>query len=320
MAGAAARPLLDGLTFAEGPRWHDGRLWFSDFFTTSVWSFSPGAGRGAAPPAPVPQAATPRRRPSDTGATGPPADPRLRHEMTVVGSPSGLGWLPDGRLLSVSMRRRLLARREPDGTVARHADLAPFARHSANDLLVHADGHAYVGQFGFDVEAFFDGRARPRPTTLLLVTAAGAVSVAAEDLWFPNGMALVGTTLVVAETFGERLSGFDVGPGGRLSGRRVWASLRGCYPDGICADAEGAVWVADAGAPRCLRVGEGGRILGRVSTSQPCFACVLGGEDGRTLFCLTAPTSRAAARAAARDGRVEGVRVPVAGGTPARGR
>jgi sugar lactone lactonase YvrE len=309
MAGTAARPFLDGLTFGEGPRWRDGRLWFSDFFTTSVRSVAPAdaSGDGAAPPAP--------RHRSGPDAALPLAGLR-RHEMTVAGRPSGIGWLPDGRLLAVSMTTRALVRREPDGTSARHADLAPFAPHSANDLLVHPDGYAYVGHFGFDLEAFFEGRARPEPASLLRVALDGSVAVAADDLWFPNGMALIGSTLVVAETFGGRLSAFEVGTEGRLSHRRVWANLDGRHPDGLCADAEGAVWVADAGGPECLRVGEGGRILGRVTTSQPCYACALGGAERTVLFCLTAPTSRAGARAAARDGRIEVARVPVPGETP----
>lgn len=253
---------MEGLTFAEAPRWHDGRLWFSDFFSHSVRSV---AADGSAP----------------------------RHEAEVPGRPSGLGWLPDGRLLIVSMLDRTVARQETDGTLARHADLSDRAPFNANDMLVLPDGTAFVGHFGFDLDAYFDRKATPAPASLLRVAPDGTVEGAAEDLRFPNGMVLFSTTLVVAETFGRRLTAFDVGPGGELTGRREWASLERASPDGICGDAEGAIWVANASAPECLRVAEGGEVLERVATSQPCFACALGGEDRRMLSCCTAPTSRA---------------------------
>jgi len=274
------KPFLDGLTFGEGPRWREGRLWYSDFFTTTVWSATPD-GTAARP------------------------------EMRVDGHPSGIGWLPDGRLLAVSMTGRSVLRREPGGMTTTHADLRPFVTQRANDMLVHPDGHAYVGHFGFDLEAFFDGVASPEPATLLRVARDGRVEVAAEGLKFPNGMALIGSTLVVAETFGMRLSAFDVADGGELTHRRVWATVEGCFPDGICADDAGAVWVANGAAPECLRVAEGGRVLERVVTTQACFACVLGGEDGRTLFCFTAPTSRAGPRSRSHEARVEVAAVAV---------
>lgn len=257
-----ATTLLEGLTFGEGPRWHDGRLWYSDFFAHAVYSVAADG----------------------TGRT---------REVEVPGRPSGLGWMPDGELLVVSMEDRTVLRRRHDGSVHVHADLRALAAAHANDMLVLPDGGAFVGQFGFDLDGFFKGDVAPRTTSLLRVDPDGTAHEAARDLSFPNGMVLIDTTLVVAETFAARLSAFDVGEGGVLSGRREWAALGQCFPDGICADADGAIWVANALAPECLRVAQGGEILGRVETSQPCFACALGGDDRRLLFCCTAPTSEA---------------------------
>lgn len=274
---------LEGLTFGEAPRWHEDRLWFSDFHSHRV--FSVGA-EGGSP----------------------------RQELEVTGRPSGLGWLPTGELLAVSMEDHLVVRRRPDGSVVRHADLGPFSGPGdSNDMLVLADGTAFVGQFGFDLQGFFRGRVAPEWTTLLRVAPDGSVDVAATDMSFPNGMALVGSVLVVAETFATRLSAFDLDDDHTLRGRREWAPLDGCAPDGICADSEGAVWVANALAPECLRVAEGGRILERVTTSQPCFACALGGGDRRTLFCCTAPSSDWEIVAAQRSARIEATSVAVAG-------
>lgn len=280
--------LLDGLTFGEAPRWHDGRLWYSDFFSHNVFSVQ-------------------------ADGTG------LRREMTVPGQPSGLGWLPDGRLLCVSMRDHAVVRREPTGEVSLHASLEPWVSFHANDMVVDASGRAYVGNFGFDLEAFLAGEGAVCDTALVRVDADGSVHVAAEHLTFPNGMALAadGRTLVVAETFASRLSAFDVHPDGSLTGARVWAPLERCAPDGICGDAKGALWVANARAPECRRVAEGGATLTVVETSQPCFACALGGDDRRTLFCMTAPTSEPRKLAGRRLGLIEVARVSVPGaGTP----
>lgn len=275
-------PFLDGLTFGEGPRWHGGRLWFSDFFSHSVRS---------------------------VGADG----KGLRREAEIHGQPSGLGWLPDGRLLVVSMRDRQILRRETGGSLTTHADLRDLVAVSLNDMLVLEDGTAFAGHFGFDLDAFFEGKADPAPASLFKVAPDGSVEVAASDLSFPNGMALFGTTLVVAETFGLRLSAFDVGPDGTLTGRRTWAPLEATFPDGICGDAEGAIWVANATAPECIRVAEGGEVLERVVTSQPCFACALGGEDRCTLFCCTAPTSRSDQLTGTCLARIETATVRIAG-------
>ncbi len=280
-----AATLVEGLTFGEGPRWRDGRVWYSDFYSHAVWSIEPdGSGR--------------------------------RRELEVPGRPSGLGWLPDGRLLAVSMEDRTVLRREEDGTVSLHADLRAYARCDANDMLVLEDGTAFVGQFGFDLHEYLRRRVELELTSLLRVGAGGDVEVAATDLSFPNGMVRLGSTLVVAETFALRLTAFDLRDDGSLESRREWAALGSCHPDGICGDAEGAIWVANAVAPECIRVRKGGGILARIATSQPCFACVLGSGDRRTLFCFTAPSSDAH-RARRPAGRIEVVRVEVPGaGSP----
>jgi len=287
MPPLVAEPFLEGITFGEGPRWHAGRLYFSDFFSRAVYSVGPEGGH------PV-------------------------RELDVPGRPSGIGWLPTGALVAVSMAGHVLVRRDPDGAARTHADLRALSGPGdANDMLVLTDGTAFVGQFGFDLQGFFRGRAEPAPTSLLRVDPDGSVHEAATSLRFPNGMALLGSTLVVAETFGSCLTAFHLGDDHALDGRREWAALAGAAPDGICADAEGAIWVANALAPECLRVAEGGEVLERVVTSQPCFACALGGPDRRTLFCCTAPSSDAELVSTRRAGRIEAATVAVPGaGTP----
>lgn len=272
-------PLLDGLTFTEGPRWREGRLWFSDFYTGRVLAVTP----------------------EDTVETIVEVPPR----------PSGLGWLADGSLLVVSMLdRRLL--RVRDGRAALHADLGAIATGPCNDMVVDARGHAYVGNFGFD-------RHRgepPRAAILARVDPDGTVTAAAEDLEFPNGSVITpdGRTLVVAETLGHRLTAFDVAADGGLSRRRVWAALGDVFPDGICLDAEGAIWVTDARGPDLLRVREGGGVDRRVpvGAGRHAFACMLGGADRRTLYVCTC-TGSGPAVADKRDGRIESLRVDVAG-------
>lgn len=258
-----AKVLAEGLSFGEGPRWRDGRLWFSDFYDHAVKSASPAG--------------------------------EVRVELSLDDQPSGLGWTPDGDLLVVSMTRRALLRVSAGGEVRTLADLSAIASWHCNDMVVDAKGRAYVGNFGFDLEAAIADRgwegvgARHETARLAMVTEDGAVSLAAEDMHFPNGGVIMpdGKTLIVAETFANRLTAFDIAPDGRLSNRREWAPLGARIPDGICLDAEGAVWVANPGAPECVRVAEGGQVLEVVKTSQPCFACMLGGEDGRTLFMMT---------------------------------
>jgi sugar lactone lactonase YvrE len=270
--------LLDGLTFPEGPRWHAGRLWFSDFYSHRVIAVD-GTGR------------------SETIAT-------------VYTRPSGLGWRPDGALLVVSMQDRALIELR-NGAFRRVADLSDIAGGPCNDLVVDARGRAYVGNFGYDRHAGETARS----TALIRVDPDGSVHRAAEDLMFPNGMAITpdGKTLIVAETYAHRLTAFAIGSDGSLSARRIFAALPGCYPDGICLDAEGAVWVADARGQDVARVFEGGRVARRIGVGdRTVFACMLGGADRRTLFLCTS-TGSGPAMAEKTDGRIETVRVEVPG-------
>ena len=224
--------------------------------------------------------------------------------------PSGLGWTPDGALLVVSMLDRRLLRVE-GGKPRMVADLSALATGPCNDMVVDAAGRAYVGNFGFD-------RHRgepPRTTCLARVDPDGRVTRAADELSFPNGTVITpdGRTLIVAETLAHRLTAFDVAADGALSNRRVFAALEGCFPDGICLDADGAVWVTDARTPRVLRVLDGGRIEQTIPTgARFAFACMLGDDDRRTLYLCTS-TGSGPAMADKRDGAIERVRVDVPG-------
>ncbi len=262
--------LISGLSFTESPRWRDGRLYISDFYTQRVLALS--------------------------------MDGTAETVAHVPQQPSGLGFLPDGRMLIVSMRDRKVLRREFDGALVEHADLSALASWHSNDMVVDRDGRAFVGNFGFDLNG--DQTCK---TVLICVESDGTVHVAADELGFPNGAVLTpdGHTLIVAESLMNRLTAFTVN-GGELSERRTWAAFGepptstkvgealgqlDVAPDGICLDAEGAVWVADATHGRLLRVAEGGRILQELRTEgMGVFACMLGGEDGRTLFACVAPT------------------------------
>jgi sugar lactone lactonase YvrE len=222
--------------------------------------------------------------------------------------PSGLGWLPDGRMLLVSMRDRKLMRLDRDGlkTLADMSKLAPF---DCNDMVVDAQGRAYIGNFGFDLHK----GETPRGTTLVMVGTDGVARVAAEELMFPNGMVITpdGKTLIVGETFGRRLTAFDIGADGSLTKRRVWAELGQNLPDGICLDAENAVWVASPRSSEVIRVKQGGAVVERIKVETDAFACMLGGADGRTLFVATAPDSDPEKCRAARAGRIETTEVEV---------
>jgi sugar lactone lactonase YvrE len=228
--------------------------------------------------------------------------------VPVAGDPSGLGWLPDGRLLVVSMRDRRLLRLDPEGLVP-VADLSEHATWHCNDMVVDAAGRAYVGNFGFDLH----GGGERAQAALLRVDPDGSVHVAAEGLDFPNGTVITpdGRTLILGETLGARLTAFDVAPDGALSGRRTWAQLDGILPDGICLDAEGAIWVASPVSHAVLRIAPGGEVLQRVPLENQSFACMLGGPEGRTLFVCTATTSQPADAREKRAGRIETVEVEV---------
>jgi sugar lactone lactonase YvrE len=271
--------LLDGLTFPEAPRWHDGRLWFSDFYTHRVLAVT------------------------DDGT--------VKTILEIPQRPSGLGWTPDGALLVVSMLDRRLLRVE-NGTSRVLADLSAVATGPCNDMVVDGKGRAYVGNFGYDRH---EGEP-PRTTCLVRVDPDGRVTRAAEDLFFPNGTVITpdGRTLIIGETQAHRLTAFDVAPDGALDNRRVWASLdERVFPDGMCLDAEGAIWVSDARGSALLRVREGGTVDRTVSTgTRYAFACMLGGVDRRTLFVCTS-TGSGPAMADKRDGAIETVRVDVAG-------
>ena len=271
--------LLSGLTFPEGPRWHDGRLWFSDFYSHRVIA----------------------------------VDPQGRAEtiVQVPQQPSGLGWLPDGSLLIVSMLDRKLMR-FADGVLSEYADLSKFATGPCNDMVVDAQGRAYVGNFGFDRH-----KGEPERTTCLIrVDPDRFVSIATEELLFPNGAVITpdGKKLIIGETIGQCLTIFDIAADGSLANRGVFAQMPEMFPDGICLDAEGAVWFSNPRKGYVARVFEGGRIAERIEVGpgRGAYACMLGGEDGRTLFILTNSGS-GPDMASKTDGRIETVRVEVPG-------
>jgi sugar lactone lactonase YvrE len=294
MTLAPVRTVVDGLVFGEGPRWHDGALVLSDMHAHRVVRVEPGSGDG----------------PATTGT------------VVEVGDdePSGLGWLPDGRLLVVAMETQRLLRVEHDGTVVVHADLTASARGSLNDMVVAADGTAYLGDMGSRIHEEFGARA---PGQTFRVTPDGAVSVAADDLRSPNGHALSddGRTLIVAESGGARLTAFDVEHDGTLARRRVFAALAPARegvpvaaPDGICLDAEGAAWVADPIGARVFRVREGGEVTDTIDFDEVIpVACVLGGVDRRTLFMCVAADWKREVVLRAPSGRVDACEVDVPG-------
>lgn len=275
--------LTDG-SFFEGPRWRDGRWWVSDFYRHAVFTVTPG---GAA-----------------------------TRVLEVPGQPSGLGWLPDGTLLVVAMRDRRVLRQGRSDQLQTHADLGALAGGLVNDMVVDAQGRAWVGNFGFDL---MSGE-NPRPTQLVRVDPDGSATAVADGLLFPNGSVITpdGRTLIVGETFGNRMTAFTIGDDGNLSERRVWAQFGPTpelatraemakqltvAPDGCCLDAEGHIWVADAVGNRCVRVAPGGEIVEQLAmpAGLGVFACMLGGDDGRTLLLCCAPDSAAKRRSAARE-------------------
>jgi len=247
------RTLMSGLVFGEQPRWHEGRLWFSDWGTQEVIAV-------------------------DLDGTS---------EVILRGSsfPLCVDWLPDGRLLVVSARDGLLLRREHDGSLVTYGDLKTASDPPAiNELVVDGRGNAYVNGGGFDMmagEAF-------APGVIALVTPGGSARQVASGLAFPNGMLVLpdGSTLIVAESYAQRITAFDIDADGGLSNRRVWADLGEGVPDSICADDQNAVWYADVPNQRCARVREGGQVAETIDLDRGCFACALGGTNGTTLFML----------------------------------
>ncbi|MEM1037562.1 MAG: SMP-30/gluconolactonase/LRE family protein [Pseudomonadota bacterium] len=252
------KTILKGRAFLEGPRWRDGALWLSDMHGHEVL------------------------RLSEDGA--------CETVMTVEGRPSGLGWLPNGDMLVVSMTDRKLLRRTPAGDVSIHADLSDVIPKRINDMVVDAEGRAYIGNFGFDFE---DGE-EPATTVLVRVDPDGSAHVVADDLAFPNGMVITPDrkTLIVGESWGLKLSAFDIDGAGGLSNRRDWAAFGDRRtPDGICLDEAGGVWIASPVSKEFLRVEEGGEITDVIPAGRQAIACMLGGEDGKTLFMLSSEST-----------------------------
>lgn len=275
--------LIDGFRFLEGPRWHDGRLWMSDMGGGKVYTVS------------------------ETGA--------LEVVVEVPNDPSGLGFLPDGTLLVVSMQDQRLLRLK-DGKLNCHADLAPLIGEKPNDMVVDRMGRAYIGNFGFDITDDADFV----PANLVLVEPTGEARVVADDMAFPNGTVILdgGKTLVVAETLGQCLTAFDIAADGTLSNRRCYADLGEHGPDGICLDQDGGIWVSCFSQDVYLRVLDGGKVADRVPVpGRRAVACQLGGADGRTLFCLTCEATWEEICAGGARSRVETARVAVPGaGSP----
>jgi sugar lactone lactonase YvrE len=289
--------LSTGGHFFEGPRWHEGQWFVSDFYRHAVFAVDEHDGTQT-------------------------------QIAEVAAQPSGLGWLPDGSMVIASMRDRRVLRRTPDGSLSVHADVSEMGTGKLNDLVVSEAGDVYVGGFGFDLMAAGD----PAPHPLIRVAIDGTASVVADDLLFPNGAVITpdGSTLIVAETLGCRLSAFDIRSDGNLGERRTFAQLAptpefGTFestlpqvlvgPDGICLDAEGGVWVADAIGGRCIRVVEGGEITDEVAPGDTgVFACALGGTDGRTLLLCCAPDFAEQNRMAAAEAtlRTTTVAIPAA--------
>lgn len=246
------RRLAERLVFPEGPRWREGKLWFSDMNAQRVMTVDLSG--------------------------------RLETVVTVPGSPSGLGWTPEDELLIVSMQDRRLLKLEKEQLVE-VANLWNLATYHCNDMVVDALGRAYIGNFGFNLSM----GDTIRTAEIIMVEPDGSARIVADDLLFPNGTVITadGKTLIVGETYGARLTAYDIAPDGTLSGRRVWAETPGAAPDGITLDTEGGIWVASPVSNEVFRILEGGEVTDRIQMHAAVYACMLGGEDGRTLFILT---------------------------------
>lgn len=275
-----ALTLASGFAFPEGPRWRDGHLWFADQHDGLVRCLSPA------------------------GA--------VIEVFRLPGNPSGIGWLPDGDMLVVSMHERRLYRRS-SGVLVVHAELGAVHAHHSNDMVVDAQGRAYVGNIGFD----FHAGEEVRSTALAMVLPDGAVELAADELVCPNGTVITpdGRTLIVAESLASRLTAFTIDEAGRLADRRVFAELpEAGVPDGICLDAEGCVWAALPYAQAAVRVSEGGSITDRVLVEGAMpYACMLGGDDRRDLYLCVAPDHDPGKTLELRGGRIDVARVAVPG-------
>ncbi|MBT3625905.1 MAG: hypothetical protein HOI74_06880 [Gammaproteobacteria bacterium] len=271
--------LVSGLCFGEGPRWHNGRLYFSDMHGNTVYA-------------------------ADTSGE---LETIVRLEDD---EPSGLGWLPDGRMLIVSMRNRKLL--VLDGNeLSEFADLSGIATYHCNDMVTDLKGRSYVGNFGYDLH----NDAEFQKAELILVHPDGKTALAADDLAFPNGTVITPDekTLIVGESFGARLTAFDIQPDGTLLNRREWAKIDGAVPDGICLDEAGGIWVASPVSNEVLRIIEGGEVTDRVKIENQAYACMLGGQDGKTLFIMTSRSSHPAQCKTEKSAAVEFVTVKHAG-------
>jgi sugar lactone lactonase YvrE len=270
------RTFTTGLILGESPRWHDDRLSFADWGAQELIA-------------------------TDSAGT--------REVIVRVPSfPFSFDWLPDGDLLIVSARDRLLLRRTPDGRVVTHADLGRLSDRPWNEIVVDGRGNAYVNNIGFD----FPG-GQFAPGTVAIVTPDGSARQVADGVAFPNGMVVTpdNSTLIVAESYGKKLTAFDIAADGSLSRQRIWADLGDGVPDGICLDADLAVWYADVPNKRCVRVREGGQVLQTVDLDRGCFACMLGGETGTTLFLMAAEwRGTANMHNATRTGQVLSIEAP----------
>lgn len=270
--------LLDGLVFPEGPRWRDGRLWFSDMEDMCVKAVD---------------------------LTG-----RVEEIVRIDDYCSGLGWLPDGRLLVVAVKTRLLLAVDPAGEVSLHANLTPVTRSYANDMVVDRTGRAYVGSMGYDI--WNDPEAKPG--ALAIVEPDGRARLAIGDMMFPNGSVITpdGKRLIVAESLSRALTEFDIEEDGSLSGRRLWAETSGVMPDGICLDAEGGIWIASIDGGAFMRIEKGGKVTHRVVTPEgrQAWAVALGDDS---LFMLTSSPlgDTRANRLFTRPGRIETMPAPV---------
>jgi sugar lactone lactonase YvrE len=272
------KALLKGLVFPEGPRWHDGKLWFSDMHAHQVRTVD--------------------------------LQGYAEDVAEVPGWPSGLGWLPDGRLLIVSMTDRKLLRVE-NGDLKIHADISQLASFHCNDMVVDGSGRAYVGNFGYDLLA----DAPPKPAELVLVNPDGSARVVAQALDFPNGSVVTpdGRTLIVGESMGHRLTAFRIQNDGLLSDRRVFAELGEGVPDGIALDSESAVWVASPLNRQLLRVREGGAVTDRIQCDSMPIACALGGPSRKTLFVLFSDSIRPEECRQRKSARIDTMEVAVGG-------
>jgi sugar lactone lactonase YvrE len=297
--GAGLSPFAEGGAYFECPRWHEGHWWAADFYRHGVFTYD--------------------------------GDGSEQQVLEVEAQPSGLGWLPDGDMLVVTMKDRRVLRRSADGDVQLHADVSGLTGGHLNDMVVDRQGRAYAGNFGFDLM----GGGDPATATLVRVDPDGSAAVAADDLWFPNGTVITDDgTLVVAETFGARFTAFTIQPDGTLTDRRVWAQIDptpeaadtatmlgaiSFAPDGCALDAEGHIWAANALGGPVSRIAPGGQIVDEVALPEglAAFACGLGGDDGRTLMVCAAPDFHEEARTAAREGVLLSTTVAVPhGGLP----